>query len=110
MYGTIMRGTLKKESLRDFLALGKEWDAVGRKRAVGYCGSELLWEDREPGRICLVVHFTSEDTYRKNAASAEQDAFYRKMRACLETDPEWIDGTFGEWDTPYAKLPASLTR
>ncbi|OLE75673.1 MAG: hypothetical protein E6I40_04745 [Chloroflexi bacterium] len=106
MYGTIMRAKMKKECLRDFFALGKEWDGHERKRAVGYINSEMLWEDKEEGRFCMVVHFTSKDAYFKNAGSPEQDAFYKRMRACLEGDPEWIDGTYEQWDSTYAHPPA----
>jgi quinol monooxygenase YgiN len=106
MYGTIMRAKMKRDCVRDFFALGKEWDGQGRKRAVGYINSEILWEDKEEGRFCMVVHFTSREAYQKNAASAEQDAFYRRMRACLEADPQWIDGAISQWDGPYAHPPA----
>mgnify|MGYP001582955253 FL=1 len=93
MYGTIARMRVRKDKLREFLALGKEWDDRERKRALGYVGSEILWEDKEEGRACLVVHFTTRESYLKNAASPEQDAFYQRWRACLEEEPEWIDGS-----------------
>ena len=32
-------------------------------------------------------------------------AFYRKLRACLDEDPEWIDGDYGRWDNAYARPP-----
>ena len=105
MYGTIARMKVRKDKLREFLALGKEWDDRERKRALGYVGSEILWEDAEDGRACLVVHFTTREAYRKNADSPEQDAFYQRMRACLESDPEWIDGEYGRWDSAYAHPP-----
>lgn len=106
MYGTIARLKVRKDKLRDFFALGKEWDDRERKRALGYVGSEILWEDREEGRASLIVRFTTRDAYRRNADSPEQDAFYQRMRACLEEDPEWIDGEYGRWDSPYARPPA----
>jgi antibiotic biosynthesis monooxygenase (ABM) superfamily enzyme len=106
VYGTIARFKLKKECLRDFLALGKEWDEHERVRTAGYINSEILWEDRDAGRACLVVHFTSKDAYVKNANSPEQDRFYQRMRACMEDDPEWIDGTYQPWDSPYGRPPA----
>jgi quinol monooxygenase YgiN len=106
MYGTIARFKLKKECLRDFLALGKDWHEHERVRAAGYINSEVLWEDGEAGRACLVVHFTSKEAYQKNASSPEQDRFFRKMRSCMEGEPEWIDGTFEPWDSEYARPPA----
>ena len=106
MYGTISRGKVKRDRIPELLALGREWDASGRKRAVGYINSELLWCDEGDGRYCLIVHFTSREAYRKNADSPEMDAFYRKVRACLEADPEWTDGTYAGWDSPYARPPS----
>jgi len=106
MYGTIARIKLRKDQIREFLALGKEWDDRERKRAIGYVGAEILWEDKEDGRACLVVHFTSRESYLANANSPEQDTFYKRLRSCLEADPEWIDGTFGRWDSAYAHPPA----
>src|SRR3954463_12254206 len=105
MYGTIARLKVRKDRLRDFFALGKEWDDRERKRAIGYLGSEILWEDADAGRACLIVHFSSRESYNENANSAEQDAFYQKLRACLEGDPEWIDGDYGRWDNAYARPP-----
>jgi quinol monooxygenase YgiN len=105
MYGTIARMKVRKDRIREFLALGKEWDDRERKRALGYIGGEIMWEDKEEGRVCMIVHFTSPESYIENANSPEQDAFYQKLRACLESDPEWIDGTFGRWDSPYAHPP-----
>lgn len=109
MYGTIMRAKMKKDCVREFLALGKEWDARERGRAVGYISSEILWEEKEEGRFAMVVHFTNRETYRKNAESPEQDAFYQKMRACLEGDPEWQDGVIEPWDSTYARPPKWAT-
>jgi antibiotic biosynthesis monooxygenase (ABM) superfamily enzyme len=106
MYGTIARLKVRKDKLREFFALGKEWDDRDRKRAIGYLGSEILWEDKEEGRACLVVRFSSREMYMKNASSPEQDAFYKRMRACLEADPEWIDGEYGRWDDAHARPPA----
>ena len=105
MYGTIARLTIRKDRLREFFALGKEWDDRERKRAIGYLSTEIMWEDKEQGRACLVVHVTSREKYMENANSPEQDAFYQRLRACLEVDPEWIDGTFGRWDSAYAHPP-----
>src|SRR5437660_10827514 len=106
MYGTIARFKLKKECLRDFMALGREWDEKERVRAAGYINSEILWEDREAGRACMVVHFTSKEAYVKNANSPEQDRFYRRLKAGVEGEPEWIEETFDPGDSESARPPA----
>ena len=110
MYGTIMRAKVKKECLRDLYALGKEWDQYHRKRAVGYISSEILWEDQEEGRVSMIVHFTNKEQYFKNAGSPEQQEFYLRFRNCFEEDPQWIDGQFDRWDSPYARPPIGDTK
>lgn len=106
MYGTIARGKVRKDRVREFMALGKEWDTHERKRVIGYINSELLWAERSEGRFCLIVHFTNREAYLKNANSPEQDAFHQRLRACLDTDFEWTDGIFAQWDSPYAQPPS----
>ena len=105
MFGTIAIGRVKKDKVRELMALGKEWDSGGRKRAAGYINSEILWSDNDDGRLMMIVRFVNKDLYMKNAASPEQHAFYQKLRACLEEDPTWFDGTFGGWDSAYAQTP-----
>jgi hypothetical protein len=43
--------------------------------------------------------FNDEGTYRANANDPEQDKWYRRLRECLVTDPEWHDGTVQAWPT-----------
>ena len=105
MYGTIARVKVRKDKIREFFALGKEWADREQKRAFGYLGGEILWEEKEEGRACLVVHFSSRESYLQNANSPEQDAFYRRLRACLEEDPMWIDGEYGRWVDAHARPP-----
>jgi antibiotic biosynthesis monooxygenase (ABM) superfamily enzyme len=92
--------------VRTLMSLGKEWDDRERVRAKGYISTEILWDDREDGRGMMIVRFSSKDEYLRNANSPEQDAFFKRLRACLEQDPEWTDGEFHAWDTPFAKPPA----
>jgi len=69
MYGTIARLKVRKDKVREFFALGKEWADREQKRAFGYLGGEILWEDEEEGRACLVVRFSSRESYIQNANS-----------------------------------------
>jgi len=55
--------------------------------------SEYLYRmDDDPNEYYLVVVFAGKEQYMANADSPEQDASYQKLRALLETDPEWHDG------------------
>lgn len=40
-----------------------------------------------------VAIFRDEETYRANANDPEQDKEYQQLRALLDADPEWHDGT-----------------
>ena len=42
----------------------------------------------------LVAVFDDEATYKANADSPEQNDRYLELRALLEDDPDWMDGTF----------------
>ena len=50
------------------------------------------------GGLMGVAAFDSKDSYRANAEDPEQDAFYQRWRALMDTDPEWNDGEIiGGW-------------
>ncbi len=44
-----------------------------------------------------VAVFDDEKTYRDNAASLDQDRWYRRMRDLLAANPEWHDGSIRAW-------------
>jgi hypothetical protein len=46
----------------------------------------------EGNEYILVAVFDSKENYEANASDPEQHAWYEKMRACLEADPDWNDG------------------
>jgi hypothetical protein len=94
MYGTIARlhprpGAL--EALREIIA------AEADRSVAGFRAAWLVEPDQQPydrPTIFLVAVFEDATTYRANADDPVQDAEYRRMRALLEDDPEWMDGTF----------------
>jgi hypothetical protein len=49
--------------------------------------------DNNANEYYMAVIFDSEETYKRNAASPEQDMRYQKFRNLLAADPEWHDGT-----------------
>lgn len=77
---------------------------AGQKQAA----IDVLMSGRQPGEIegfvsahlfdCGdevwgVAIFTDEKAYRDNANDPEQDREYQQLRALLDADPEWHDGT-----------------
>ena len=84
-------------SCEDLAALQDRWDAGGDAKPAGYRSAWLFTPDENPydrPTAFLVAVFDDRPTYVANAESPEQDARYREMRALLEDDPEWIDGSF----------------
>lgn len=96
MYGTIAR--LHPAAGRDN-ELDSLMDGWQRERGSvpGLVASYLYRPDRNPydrPTLFLVAIFEDAETYRANADDPAQDAWYRKLRAVLDDDPEWMDGTF----------------
>jgi quinol monooxygenase YgiN len=94
MYGTIARLHPRRGKTDELLALG---DAMRTAPMSGYRSAYLFRPDRNPyyrETLFMVAVFDDADSYRANAASPEQDARYQQMRALLEDDPEWLDGSF----------------
>lgn len=89
MYGTVARYKLKpgtEEKLAEFEAEMRSLNIPGM------IAEYTFRMDNNPNEYFECVVFESEATYRALAESPEQDKRYRKLRALLETDPEWHDG------------------
>jgi len=95
MYGTIARIRPRAGQLGAIERLMAEWEAEMRPRTPGSHDGYLFVPDAGDGTTAhLVAVFDDEASYRASAASPEQDAWYRRLRALLEADPDWMDGEF----------------
>ena len=97
MYGTIARLHPRPGHLEELVALQDRWRARGDAMPVGYRAAWLFLPDQNPydrTTVFLVAVFDDRATYVANAESPEQDVSYREMRALLEDDPDWMDGSF----------------
>ena len=96
MYGTIARLHPSPGSEEALAANGRRY----RDLAVpGFRGSWVFRPDQQPydrSTLFLVAMFDDEASYRANADSPDQHERYLEMRALLEDDPDWMDGTFEE--------------
>ncbi|MDQ4044118.1 MAG: antibiotic biosynthesis monooxygenase [Chloroflexota bacterium] len=90
MYGTIFRIQPKAGREQDVVSLVQEWNRSLGPTVPGARAVYLL----RPGELVGVAVFDDEQTYRANAASPEQDAWYQRVREALETDPIWEDGPY----------------
>jgi len=94
MYGTIARIRPKGGDTAALRALLDEWNQQRRPEVPGAHEGYLFVPDA-PGPIAfLIAIFDDAATYRANAESPAQDAWYLRLREQLEADPDWMDGTF----------------
>jgi quinol monooxygenase YgiN len=96
MYGTIARLHPRPGRIDELVALGRRLESGGRDVA-GYRQSFIFRPDKEiydRPTLFLIAVFDDRETYVANADSPEQDAEFRQLRALLEDDPDWMDGTF----------------
>jgi quinol monooxygenase YgiN len=92
MYGTIAKAKVADGKFDELVALMDEWDRDFRPKVEGAMGSVAYRLDSDPNTIYLAAVFASKDAYQANAESPEQDGWYKRFRACLVSDPEWLDG------------------
>lgn len=97
MYGTIARLHPMAGRESELEGLMEGWQRDRGDSVRGLVASYLYRPDRNPydrPTLFLVAVFTDRESYRANADDPAQDAWYRKLRATLDDDPEWMDGTF----------------
>lgn len=87
MYGTIARVRINPEKLNEIRALSGE---IGM--APGQIARYIYQMDADPNEFYLVAMFESREAYRANATSPEQHERFMRLRALMESDPEWHDG------------------
>ncbi len=68
-------------------------DAYGQ----GMHSYEVAWEDNDPDRIVLIVHFQDRDSYMANASRAATDTDYQRQLEYLDGEPEWIDVNYADY-------------
>jgi quinol monooxygenase YgiN len=87
-FGSVFRMKPKpgqKQAVIDHLLTRRELkDVDGFLAAYVYDSGDELWG---------AAVFRDEKAYRDNANDPEQNKSYEKLRAMLEVDPEWHDGT-----------------
>jgi quinol monooxygenase YgiN len=93
MYGSIMRGRLKKGRRDEFERMFAELAPVHQEH--GLISAELAWEVGDPDRFLEIIHFRDRESYERNAARPETDADFRRQMEFLDGEPEWIDVEYG---------------
>jgi Antibiotic biosynthesis monooxygenase len=89
MYGTIAKFRIKLGVKDEFI---KTMDSFGDTIIPGWVADYYFQMDKDPDEFYLVAIFKDQETYVKNADSAQQHEQYLKFRSFLTADPEWNDG------------------
>ena len=92
MYGTVATMRVKPGMESKLNDLMEEWSRDRGPKVKGAVSSTVFKTDRDPNEFIIVAVFDNKQNYEANASDPEQDAWYRKMRECLEADPQWTDG------------------
>jgi hypothetical protein len=99
MFGTVARVTVQPGKESEFLAIGDQW-ARERGPSTGETASYVFKLEGRTREYLIIGIFTGRETYYANAKDPETDRWYQRMRATLETDPEWSDGEVFQTEIP----------
>jgi quinol monooxygenase YgiN len=91
MFGTVARVVVQPGREQEFLAIGEQWTRE-RGASTGQVAEYVFRVEGRSREYLLVGIFADRETYDTNAKDPETDRWYQRMRAILETDPEWNDG------------------
>jgi heme-degrading monooxygenase HmoA len=89
MYGSISRWRVKEGKTEELEQLAAE---VLSERAPGSRAVYLYRADADPREYWVAGVWESRDAYTSNSATPEQNERFGRLRALLESDPEWHDG------------------
>ena len=114
MYGSIFRMQVKPGQEQSVIDAFDQWDKERQPHVKGAIGGLLMKPDREArradrrrrvrgpvlehGELIGVAVFEDRASYRANADDPEQDAWFRRVRELLESDPDWEDGDYVSGD------------
>src|SRR5438132_11212272 len=97
MYGTIMRARVKDGRKAEYERTMKEMVPSAEEYGRGLHSIEVAWEDNDPQRIVMIIHFRDRESYIANANRPDTDTDYRRQLEFLDGEPEWIDVSFAEY-------------
>ncbi len=97
MYGSIMRARVKPGKREEFVRVMGELTPAHQEFERGLHSVELAWEDKDPNRVVMIIHFRDRESYVRNAELPETDGDYRRWVQLLEGEPEWTDVSYADY-------------
>ena len=89
MYGSVSRWRVKEGKQDELEQLAAE---VMNDRAPGSRAVYMYRSDGDPREYWVAGVWESREAYTSNSSTPEQNARFGRLRALLESDPEWHDG------------------
>ena len=97
MYGTIMRAKVKAGRRAEYERVMREMVPSAEAYGQGMHSYEVAWEEKDPDRIVLIVHFKDRESYMANASRAETNTDFNRQLEYLDGEPEWIDVNYADY-------------
>lgn len=89
MYGSVARWKLQDGKQQEFEQLLGE---VMNETPPGSRSVFVYHADNDPLEYWVASCWDSREAYTSNSNTPEQDGRFRRLRALMESDPEWHDG------------------
>jgi quinol monooxygenase YgiN len=89
MYGSVSRWRVKDGHQQELEQLLSE---LMRDMPPGSRGVCVYRSDADPQEYWVAGSWDSKEAYAANSSRPETDASFRRLRALIESDPEWHDG------------------
>jgi heme-degrading monooxygenase HmoA len=89
MYGSVSRWRVTEGKQEEFERLSRE---LMQERPPGSRSVMVYKSDADSTEYWVVGAFESRDAYANNSATPEQNDRFTRLRALMQSDPEWHDG------------------
>jgi heme-degrading monooxygenase HmoA len=89
MYGSVSRWRIKDGQQQELEQLLNELMSDMPSGSRGVC---VYRSDADPREYWVAGRWESKDAYTANSSAPGTDENYRRLRALMESDPEWHDG------------------
>lgn len=90
-HATFFRMKVQPGKVDELTQLMEERAEASRLAGAGWEGTIAGRSKNDPDTVWVAVTWDTSDRYYANAESPEQNQWYQRMRALLESDPEWFD-------------------
>ena len=75
------------------VTLFEKWAMEEQAQATGVLEYLVIASNDDPDECMAYVCFDTTENYKKNSDRPAQGAWYKELRALIQGDPEWFNGT-----------------